>query len=588
MEKRVFLAIFLSFVVLAVYQSYFAPPPIKPAAAGQGTPPPSASPVESGAPAASAPGGSVGAAPSAQAPAAVPSAAPLVADAAARRIVVETEDVRAVFNTAGATLESWQLLKYLDETGQHPLELIPQDLPPAGSTPGMPRPFTLGTDDAAVTETLRTALFQPSADSLQLGSASGTLSFTYRDSSGLNARKTFYFQPDGHSYLLNVDASVDIGGTPRPVAIMWGPAVGSGYSLSDARHQPARAVQFRDGAIERLDAGDLTAQPRYEGVFRFAGVEEQYFLVAAVPGETTEKMRVEYEPVTLPVPGDATGRTRTFVSFFVSPAAAAGRPVALPFFVGPKDFDKLRAVETQLVRAIDFGMFAWLVVPLLQALKWLNGYLHNYGWSIIALTVLINLAIFPLRHRSMVSMRKMQSLQPEVKAIQERYAKYKFTDPERQKMNQEMMALYKQKGVNPASGCVPMLLTMPILFAFYAMLSVAIELRGAPFVGWIHDLASKDPYYVWPVLMGGTMFWQQKMMPTTADPMQQRIFLLMPVVFTVTFLGMPAGLVIYWLASNVMAIGQQYLTNRLIGAPVPVKPVVKPPAKPAPRPARKS
>ena len=141
------------------------------------------------------------------------------------------------------------------------------------------------------------------------------------------------------------------------------------------------------------------------------------------------------------------------------------------------------------MRAIDFGMFAWLVVPLLQALKWINGFVGNYGWSIVILTILINVMIFPLRHRSMVSMRKMQALQPEIKAIQDRYAKYKLTDPERQKMNQEMMALYKQKGVNPASGCLPMLLTLPVLFAFYAMLSVAIELRGAPFLGWITDLS---------------------------------------------------------------------------------------------------
>ena len=174
------------------------------------------------------------------------------------------------------------------------------------------------------------------------------------------------------------------------------------------------------------------------------------------------------------------------------------------------------------MRAIDFGMFSWLVVPLLQALKWVNGFVGNYGWSIIVLTILINLAIFPLRHRSMVSMRKMQAIQPELKAIQERYANYKLTDPERQKMQQEMMALYKQKGVNPASGCVPMLLTMPVLFAFYAMLSVAIELRGAPFFGWIHDLSAPDPYWIWPILMGGTMFWQQRMTPSTADPVQQK------------------------------------------------------------------
>jgi YidC/Oxa1 family membrane protein insertase len=185
----------------------------------------------------------------------------------------------------------------------------------------------------------------------------------------------------------------------------------------------------------------------------------------------------------------------------------------------------------------------------------------------------------------MVSMRKMQALQPEMKALQERYAKYKITDPERQKMNQEMMALYKQRGVNPASGCVPMLLTFPILFAFYAMLSAAIELRGAPFFGWIRDLSAADPYYIWPVLMGGTMFWQQKITPTSVDPTQARIFMMMPIIFTFMFLWFPSGLVIYWLSSNMMAIGQQYVTNRIIGPPpVPAK-VVKP-AGPPPKRAR--
>jgi YidC/Oxa1 family membrane protein insertase len=237
--------------------------------------------------------------------------------------------------------------------------------------------------------------------------------------------------------------------------------------------------------------------------------------------------------------------------------------------MGPKDLDVLRAVNPQLVRAIDFGIFSWLVVPLLQALKWINGYIGNYGWSIAVLTVIINVLMFPLRHRSMVSMRKMQAVQPEVKAIQARYAKYKVTDPERQKMNTEMMALYKEKGVNPVSGCVPMLFTMPVLYAVYAMLEAAIELRGAPWFGWIHDLSRHDPLYITPLLMGVSMLVQQKMMPSTADPMQQKMMLLMPVVFTVSFLWAPSGLVVYWLLSNVLAIGQQYVTNRMIGAPAP-------------------
>ena len=235
---------------------------------------------------------------------------------------------------------------------------------------------------------------------------------------------------------------------------------------------------MRGGKVERLTAADIQPQPRYEGEFRFAGVEDQFFVTAAVP--SGEQARVDYRAIDLPVAGNTAGLTRSFIAYAVTTdrGATPSRAVTIPFFIGPKDIDVLSAVDSRLDNAIDFGMFHWLVRPLLRALKWINRFVHNYGWSIVVLTILINLAIFPLRHRSMVSMRKMQALQPEVKAIQDRYAKYKLTDPERQKMNTEMMALYKQKGVNPASGCLPMLLTMPILFAFYAMLSVAIELRG--------------------------------------------------------------------------------------------------------------
>ena len=242
------------------------------------------------------------------------------------------------------------------------------------------------------------------------------------------------------------------------------------------------------------------------------------------------------------------------------------------FFLGPKQFDVLAASDPELVRTIHFGMFDWLVVPLLRALNAINRYVGNYGWSIILLTVLINLAMWPLRHKSMVSMRKMQALQPQVKALQDRYANLKMTDPARQKMNTELMNLYREKGVNPASGCVPMLLTFPVLFAFYALLAQAIELRGAPFVGWITDLSVKDPLFITPLLMGGTMFWQQRMTPSTADPTQQKVMMFMPIMFTFMFLWAPSGLVIYWLVSNLFAIGQQYLTNRMIGAPPAAKP----------------
>jgi YidC/Oxa1 family membrane protein insertase len=558
MEKRVFLAIFLSFIVLVVYQSMVGPPPASPPADLPAAP--------AGTGAASSP---AGAAVLPAQPPAVPTA--VVVDPGATDVVVDTDAIRAVFTTGGATLKSLVLKHYLDN-GQ-PLEFIPQNVPDT-----LPRPFTLATNDPALSARLATAVYSASAPNLSLGTAPGRLSFEYTDQSGVTARKTFFFQPEGRAYVLKVEASIDVAGASRPTTLISGPALALGYDPENKSAKPARAVQWRDGSVDRLDAGDLSERARYEGEFRFAGAEDQYFLNAVLPG--TQTVAIEYTPISLPVPGDATGRTRTFVSYSVTAPGSA----AFQYFLGPKDFDILRAVDPrlELVRAIDFGIFTWLVVPLLQALKWINRFVGNYGWSIILLTIFINLVIFPLRHRSMVSMRKMQALQPEMKAIQERYAKYKVTDPERQKMNQEMMALYKQRGVNPASGCVPMLLTMPVLFAFYSMLYAAIELRGAPFVGWITDLSRHDPWYVTPILMGLSMLWQQRITPTTADPVQQKIFMLMPVFFLVFFLWAPSGLVIYWLVSNLLAIGQQYVTNRLIGAPaLPARPPVSRPAKAA-------
>ena len=174
-------------------------------------------------------------------------------------------------------------------------------------------------------------------------------------------------------------------------------------------------------------------------------------------------------------------------------------------------------------------------------------------------------------------MRKMQELQPQMKAIQDRYKNLKATDPDKQKMNKEVMNLYREQGVNPASGCLPMLATMPILFAFYRLLSMAIEMRGAPFMLWITDLSVHDPLYITPIVMGGTMVLQQRLTPSQADPMQQKIMMLMPIVFTFMFLWAPSGLVVYWLTSNVLGIGQQLITNRWIGPPK-VR-TVRPPAE---------
>jgi YidC/Oxa1 family membrane protein insertase len=553
------------FVVLAVYDQIllprFAP---KPAPQAQMTPPPATAP-------ASTPAATPGQKPATTAPTPAAPVKTLVADTAEHEIVVDMESVRAVFSSAGATLRSWQLKKYRDATGK-PFEVVPIDMPPQ-----LQHPFTITTDVPDLSAVLATALFQPSTQNLTLGSSAGTLSFEYRDASGLSARKTFHFQPEGRSYVVNVTASVDVNGTSHPVTVHFGPALGLGYKPDGSTTVEAQALIFRNDKdkVERLSMSKLEGQPSHDGAFRFAGVEEQYFLSVALPG--TQVVKMEFRPHSLPVAGDPK-LNRKFIAYSAGVPGAAN----LPFYLGPKDFDELRKVDQMLVFAIDFGFFRPLVVPLLQALKWINRSVGNYGWSIIILTIIINLLIFPLRHRSMVSMRKMQSAQPEIKAIQDRYAKYKFTDPERQKMNPEMMALYKSKGINPASGCVPMLLTFPILLAFYAMLSVAIELRGAPFHWWIHDLALRDPLYITPVLMGATMFWQQKMMPSpTTDPLQQKIFLFMPIFFTFTFLWAPAGMVLYWLVSNLMGILQQTVTLKMIGAPPRPAPPKAKLAKPA-------
>ena len=564
MEKRLLLAFVLSFVVLLGFQALYPPPePANPA-----TPPSGRPGTTSQAPAPQQPVAPRPESPDKQPPEAVEGPAALVGEQSEREIVVESEFVRAAFTSRGAALKSWRLKHYKDAAGE-PLELIPQNVP-AGTT----RPFTLTLEDAAITSRLENALFRASADALQVDRAPTSLTFEYRDAGGLEARKTFGFSPD-HPYVIDFSADVRLNGAALVPTVNGGPALGTGLgSESSMAYGPApQPVFYRDGDVTRISSGDIQNSAVQEGRFVFAGVDDHYFLAAAVP--SGQPLRVQYQPVSTTAAVGSDEKTPTFVAWAVR---FASPPSNARFFLGPKDFDHLKAVDRNLTYAIDFGVFRWFVVPLLDALKWVNRYVGNWGWSILILTVLINLAMFPLRHKSVVSMRKMQELQPEVKAIQDRYSKLKLNDPARQKMNVELMNLYRERGVNPASGCVPMLLTLPVLFAFYSMLSVAIELRGAPFVGWIKDLSTYDPLFITPILMGITMVVQQKMTPTTmSDPVQQKMMMFMPIMFTGMFLWAPSGLVLYWTASNVWAIGQQALTNRLIGPPQTR--TVRPPAE---------
>jgi len=548
MERRVLAAVMLSFLVLVGYQYLFPAPPDqpkpKPAAASQ---------TATAAPAAA------GVKPQAEAPVTAGDTS-----TPAQEVIVENPEVRAVFTTRGGVLKSWRLKRYHDATGQ-PLELVPEHTPADAA-----KPFTLGTDDPALSTRLATANYTTTATSLTVQDTAQSLTFELADEGGLAAKKTFAFAPD-KPYVIGLAATVTRGGQPLPVVIDFGPAIGSGIvQHSRGYNPPPQPIFFKDHAITRIQAAKIQQQPSHEGTFGFAGVDDHYFLFAIV--EPQQPFKVEYRPLDVQVEGVTDG-----AHFASWSTRFPSSPVSASFFLGPKDFDVLAAVDRDLVRAIDFGKFSWLVVPLLRALKWINGFVGNYGWSLIILTILLNLAMFPLRHRSVVSMRKMQEIQPEVKAIQDRYAKLKMTDPARSKMNTELMNLYRERGVNPASGCIPMLLTLPVLFAFYSLLAVAIELRGAPFILWIHDLVAPDPFFVLPVLMGVTMFLQQRMTPSTADPTQQRMMMIMPVVLTGMSLWWSSGLLLYWSVSNLWGIGQQLVTNRLIG-PSQVK-TVRPPAE---------
>jgi YidC/Oxa1 family membrane protein insertase len=557
MERRLLLAVILSAAVLYGYQAFVAPPPDTAKTTQQ-----QGQPQTSGAATASAPQPVETLAPATPLPQA------MVGDTNEREIVVETADVEAVLTNRGGRVTHWRLKKYMDSEGK-PVDLVPSGLPG-----NQPTPFALKVDDEQLTSRINNALYRVTGGDRRVDatSAKQTIAFDYQDATGVRVRKEFEFEP--RDFLVTFSVTATQGDRDLRPVVAWGPGLGDagasagGGSFFTGNYvQPPQAIFHQDGKVVRLPSNKVAADSAHESGFQFAGIDDHYFLATAVkPGKT----RVEY--ATLAVPG-ANDTQRQFLV----PQFRFATPARVKFFVGPKQFDTLRRVDPELVRAINFGIFAWLAVPLLSVLTWLYGYIGNYGWSIVALTILINLLMFPLRHKSVVAMRKMQTIQPQVKAIQDRYADLSMTDPKKQAMNTEIMNLYREKGVNPAGGCVPMLLTFPVLIALNSVFSQAIELRGADFTLWIHDLSQHDPYYVTPLIMGATLFWQTKMTPSTADPAQQKMMLFMPVMMTALFLNLASGLAIYYLVGNLWAVGQQYFTNWLIGPPA--LQAVRPPAE---------
>lgn len=381
--------------------------------------------------------------------------------------------------------------------------------------------------------------------------------FIWSDGSGRSIQKDVRIRDAGYGIEVTLEAS----GYGDDVHL----TVGTGMRDRGPREQENRfslwghGIAFFGGEYERFKREKLRERQSLRPQnLAFAGFEDTYFLNVFRPRDGVEELVVQ----PLAMAGEEEEDDERVLQILLRLSAGE---IEGELFSAPKEYDLLQRVGGGIEGTLDFGFFQPISVFFLRALQWTFGVVQNYGVAIILLTLAIRIVLFPLMHTSTVSMRKMQKLQPKVKAIQEKYKKNK-TDPQvRAKMNQEMMELYKVEGVNPMSGCLPLLIQLPILWALYTLFAHAIELRHAPFIFWIQDLSAKDPYYITPVLMTATMWLQQRLAPQAGDPQQQRIFRMMPLIFGIMFLGFPSGLVLYWLTNNVLTIAQQELTLRLIG-----------------------
>ena len=368
---------------------------------------------------------------------------------------------------------------------------------------------------------------------------------------GVKVRKIFGFL--GGAYLINVAYEVENNRAEPFQASLFG------QIKRDAKAPPDQE-SFSLGPQPYLGAALTTAESRYEKI-SFDDLAEGDFRTA-VDGGWIAFLQHYFLSAWIADEGESNGyygRKRndgTYIVGYTGPlqTVSPGRTGEwrARFYAGPKDQKRLERIAENLNLTVDYGFLWWLAVPLFSLLDWLHGLFGNWGLAIIMLTFLVKLVLYPLSSASYKSMANMRRVAPQMKRLQERYS------DDRQKLSQEMMGLYKKEGVNPLGGCLPMLLPMPIFIALYWVLFESVELRQAPFMLWIDDLAAMDPYFVLPLLMGGTMYAQQLLSPTLGDPMQARIMKMMPVMFTVLFLFFPAGLVLYWLVNSVLSIAQQW------------------------------
>ncbi|MEW6387111.1 MAG: membrane protein insertase YidC [Thermodesulfobacteriota bacterium] len=566
MEKRALLALALSLAVFLIF-AYMgqwgrqAPPPETPAAKpGQPEAPP-APPAETAPP------------PRAE----VPPSPPVLPRPGrpVKEVVVETPLFQAVFTESGGCLKSLQLKNYrqsLPFQSLYSFSLGPvgfdvehyQDPEKTGTRPkelvypgkGQELPLSLGWEGKNLS--LSPSLpYAASQQKLILKSGqSGALQFQARSPEGVLISKIYKFKGDSYGFDLEVKVA---NRTAQTLEGQLDLALTANYAGTEAAQGGTWGFHGSiNRSLETIAAGKLKKLKTFSGKIDWAGLDEGYFLSALVPLTapkavlTVNEAPADFLTVTLRNPETVAPGQESQAAFTV--------------YFGPKDLKDLKAVNLGLERAVDFGWFDFLAKPFLYFLKFLDGYVHNYGWAIVILTFITRLVFWYPNHKSYVSMKTMQKIQPKVAKIREKYK------DDREAMNKELMALYRTFKVNPVAGCLPMALQLPVFIALYNVLSYAIELRHASFIPtlpftqivWLADLSAKDPLLISPVIMGASMVLQQKMTPSPGDPTQAKMMMLLPIVFTFLFLNFASGLVVYWLVNNILSIIQQYFTNKYI------------------------
>ena len=552
MEIRLLLAFVLMGLVLYITPYFYKQPALQPAANKSGA-------AQTQTPAAPKPETAANA--SAATPAPVPSAATQIpgqvqADQE-ETFTIETDLFRVVFSNRGAVARSWVLKNYPDQ------EKKPVDLVNARALAKVPAPFAVAFKGQPPAADLDKALYRVQRPDML------SVNFEYSDGR-TDVKKSFKFAPK--SYQVAVSSQVTLNGAPVPHGLAWRGGFGDSTVLNPATAQSALFYDLSNSKLVVKAVKDAKDGPvSSAGQYSFAGLQDAYFAAVFLPEGRSLVELTEFS--------DTVANASNADEQRVGASVGGEGSNTFTLFAGPKDYDLLHKINPKLDTLIDWGWFEIIAKPLFLILNWTADHvIRNYGWAIILVTIAINTVLFPLKITSMKSAKKMQAIQPLVNQLNEKYKGIPVRDPRQAEKNEELMTLYKKYGINPLGGCLPMLLQIPFFIAYYKVLSVSIELRGASFL-WVHDISQPEagffaglgaPIRLLPVILVLTQFISQKMTPPSpgVDPTQQKMMMFMPLMMGFFFYGASAGLVLYWLTSNLAGIAQQWILNR--NTPVPV------------------